>query len=388
MLNQEIFGASETTDAVIIGGGVIGLSIARALRLRGMKRVAVVERGRPGMEASHAAAGMLAPQVEADKRDAFLELACAGRDLYPSFADALREETGIDIELERTGTLLLAFSEGDEKEALHRFDWQQRAGLAVERLTATEARALEPCISPELRTALRFPRDWQVENRRLIIALARAAEQLKVRLLTNTSVESLRTEGGRVTGVETSRGPLSAPVVILASGAWTSLITCTDKRLTPLRIEPVRGQMLCFEAEQRPARHVIYSPRGYIVPRLDGRLLAGSTTERAGYDKRVTAHGLQTIIAQALEIAPAIGELPLIDAWAGLRPRGEDDLPILGKSAEVEGLFYATAHYRNGILLAPITGELIAAQVTRGAAAQTREMSAFSPERFQLAGVN
>ena len=388
MLNQEIFGASETADAVIVGGGVIGLSVARALKRRGMKRVALIERASLGMEASHAAAGMLAPQVEADHTDAFLELACAGRDMYPAFADALREETGIDIELERSGTLLLSFNERDETEALRRYDWQKSVGLAVERLTAVEARELEPCISPELRSALRFPRDWQVENRRLVAALAAAAERLEVRMLTNTHVESLRMERGRVTGVETSRGRLSAPVVILASGAWTSLIPWADKRLTPVRIEPVRGQMLCFEAAGRPAHHVIYSPRGYVVPRLDGRLLAGSTTEHAGYDKRVTGQGLQTIIAQAMEIAPVIGELPLLDSWAGLRPRGEDDLPILGMSAEVSGLFYATAHYRNGILLAPITGELIAEQVTSGAGAQTHETSAFSPDRFQLASVN
>jgi glycine oxidase len=386
MLNQEMFGTGETADAVVVGGGVIGLSIARALRRRGMKRVALLERAaRPGMEASHAAAGMLAPQVEADKSDAFLELSSASRDMYPAFADALLEETGIDVELERTGTLLVAFNERDESEALRRYDWQKSVGLSVERLTAVEARELEPCLSPLLRSALRFPRDWQVENRRLVAALIAAVEQLGVRLLTNTSVESLRIERGRVTGVETSRGRLSAPVVITACGAWTSLITLPDKRAMPIRIEPVRGQMLCFEAQGKRARHVIYSPRGYIVPRLDGRLLAGSTTESAGYDKRVTARGLQIILAQALEIAPSIGELPFVDAWAGLRPRGFDDLPVMGMSAEIENLFYATAHYRNGILLAPITGELIAEQVTGGTQTLT---SAFSPDRFQLARVS
>lgn len=383
---METLGESETADAVVIGGGVIGLAIARALRRRGVERVTLLERARLGMEASHAAAGMLAPQVEAERPDAFFKLAAASRDLYPSFAERLREETGIDIELERTGTLLLAFNDDDEQEALHRYDWQSRAGLAVERLTAEEARQLEPCISPRVRGALRFPRDWQVENRRLVAALALAADRLGVRLLTGTHAESLRTQRGRVTGVETSRGLLSAAVVIIAGGAWASSISLGDKRLSAVRIEPVRGQMLCFEANPRPARHVIYSPRGYIVPRLDGRLLAGSTTERAGFDKRVTGQGLQAIMAQALEIAPAVGGLPLAETWAGLRPRAEDDLPVLGESAEVSGLFYAAGHYRNGILLAPITGETIAEQVVSGVA--SAQMSAFSPDRFQLAGVN
>lgn len=385
MLNQETFGSGETADAVIIGGGVIGLAVARALGLRGLRRVALIERAQLGMEASHAAAGMLAPQVEADQADAFLELACKSRDLYPSFARALCEETGIDIELERTGTLLVSFNERDEKEAVGRYQWQSRAGLSIERLTAEEARELEPCISTEARGALRFPRDWQVENRRLVAALASANARLGVRLLTGTNAESLRIERGRVAGVETSRGQLSAPAVILAGGAWSSLIATTDKRVPPVRIEPVRGQILCFEANPRPARHVIYSPRGYIVPRLDGRLLAGSTTEHAGFDKRVTGDGLQAIMAQALEIAPAIGGLPLVETWAGLRPRAEDDWPVLGMSAEVGGLFYATGHYRNGILLAPITGELLAEQVTGGGAEAL--LSAFSPDRFQLASV-
>lgn len=387
MLNQETFKEQRTTDAVIVGGGVIGLSVARALRQRGIERVTLLERGAVGREASHAAAGMLAPQVEADRHDAFFELACRSRDLYPAFADALREETGIDIELERTGTLSLAFNAEDEAAAQHRFDWQTSAGLAVEQLTADEVRALEPSLSQAVGSALRFPRDWQVENRRLVAALSSAAHRLGVQLLTGTSAESLLIERGRVRGVETSRGRIAAPLVIIAGGAWSSLINVGDKHAPAVRIEPVRGQILCFAASPRVARHVVYSPRGYIVPRLDGRLLAGSTTEHAGFDKRVTDDGRQRIMAQAVEIAPIVGELPLLDSWAGLRPRAEDSLPVIGTSAEIEGLVYATAHYRNGILLAPLTAEIIAAEVT-GGPSQHAQQSAFSPERFHMAGVN
>jgi glycine oxidase len=386
MRNRETLKIGETAGAVVIGGGVVGLAIARSLALRGVERIILIERAGLGAEASSAAAGMLAPQAEANRADAFFELACESRASYPAFADALREETGTDIELERTGTLYLAFTEDDEEEIKHRYDWQRRAGLLVERLSADEARRLEPCISPGVRAALSFPLDVQVENRRLLAALAASVEKLGVRLITETNVKSLMVERGRVEGVETSRGKVSAPVVVVACGAWTSFITAPDKRAAPVSIEPVRGQMLCFEMNPRLARHVIYSPRGYLVPRLDGRLLAGSTTERAGFNKRVTLGGINSITTHALEIARGIENLPLVDSWAGLRPCAEDELPVLGAPADVRGLFYATGHYRNGILLAPLTGELIAEEITTGVAPP--QLQAFSPDRFDLVGVS
>lgn len=376
-----------TADAVVVGGGVIGLAIARALARAHLGRIVLVERGQLGAEASHAAGGMLAAQAECDRADAFLELACASRDLYPAFAEALLDETGINIELERTGTLYLSFTDEDERETLHRYSWQSSAGLPVERLTDTEARQLEPCVSREARSALRFPLDWQVENRRLVVALATAAQKLGVHFLTGTNVESLLIERERVVGVETARGCIHAPVVVAANGAWASTLLATSAVDAPsIRIEPVRGQMLCLDARPPLARHVIYSPRGYLVQRMDGRLLAGSTTEHAGFDKRVTATGAHTILTHAIEIAPALGQLSLVDAWSGLRPRAMDDLPVLGAASQTRGLFYAVGHYRNGILLAPITGELIAREITSGAASPL--MKAFTPERFHQVGVS
>ncbi len=386
MRHQGTLKSVGSADVVVIGGGVIGLAIARALLLRGAGQVMLIERARPGAEASHAAAGMLAPQAEAAIADAFFELACASRDLYPAFASELREETGTDIELERTGTLYLAFTEKDEQEIERRYSWQHRAGLSVEHLSADEARRLEPCVSPAVRGALRFPLDVQVENRRLIAALSTSIEKHGVRLLTETHVKSLIMERGRILGVETSRGAVHAPVVVVAAGAWTSFLTSSGNTLPLVSIEPVRGQMLCFETNPRLARHVIYSPRGYLVPRLDGRLLAGSTTEHAGFEKRVTGAGVHAITSHALEIAPAVGNLPLVDSWAGLRPRAEDGWPVIGACAETQGLFYATAHYRNGILLAPLTGDVVAEQITTGNASPL--INDFSPERFQCVGVN
>ena len=341
---------------VIVGGGVIGLTIARALALRGVRDVCVLERGNLGTEASWAAAGMLLPQVEADSQDAFFDLACRSRDLYPAFAAALREETGVDVELDTTGTLYLALNEHDQEEIERRYEWQTRAGFQVERLSGAEARKLEPCISESTLGALRFPKDIQVENRRLLSALANSVKQLGVTILTQTTVDSVLLEGNRVTGVQTSRGAISCASVVIAAGSWSTFIKPSPPIPT---IEPVRGQMVCLEVKPQLTRHVIYSPRGYVVPRQDGRLLAGSTSEHAGFAKCVTAGGIATILRNALDISPRIADLPVIDTWAGLRPRAPDGLPVLGPCGEIDGLFCATGHYRNGILLAPLTGELI-----------------------------
>ena len=374
---------------VVIGGGVIGLTVARALVQRGVREVCLIERAALGTEASFAAGGILAPQAEADGRDEFFELACRSRELYFDFATTLFEETGIDVELDTTGTLYVALNEGDEIEIEKRFEWQSKAGLAVEKLTAREARELEPCIrearpgaAETLRGALLFPRDVQVENRRLLNALVNSVSASAIKVVTHSNVESLIVVHGQIKGVQTSRGFVSAPKVIVAAGTWSSMI---EHAHTP-KIEPVRGQMICFDAKPQLTRHVIYSPRGYLVPRRDGRLLAGSTSENAGFTKQVTGGGISSILAHASEISPKIESLPIVDTWAGLRPRAADGLPVLGPCDEIDGLVYATGHYRNGILLAPVTGELIAEAVVKGHISPL--LAAFSPNRFKLAHVS
>jgi len=370
-------------DVAIIGGGVIGLTIARALAHRGAGDICLIERNGLGQEASFAAAGMLAPQAEADSQDDFFELACRSRDLYPNFAASLRDETGIDIELDTTGTLYLALTNHDLVDIEKRYEWQTAAGLAVEKLTPSQAQVLEPCINENVLGALRFPLDLQVENRRLLSALTNSVVNLGVSLLSGTTVESLRIEKDRVTGVVTSRGIINSPSVVIAAGTWSSFIRFSAGVEKPeLVIEPVRGQMISFDARPQVTRHVIYSPRGYIVPRQDGRLLAGSTSERAGFAKQVTAGGINTILKNALEISPSVAALPIVDTWAGLRPRAPDNLPVLGPCVEIGGLFYATGHYRNGILLAPVTGELITEAVVAGVTSPL--LGPFSPSRFDL----
>lgn len=381
-----MFQTSETADVAIIGGGVIGLAVARALALRGVRDVLLLERGSLGAESSSAAAGMLAPQAEANRAHEFFYLTCQSRDMYPAFAAALLDETGIDIELETTGTLYLAFTEHDADELEQRYEWQKNAGLPIEKLSGAAARKLEPSICENVLAALKFPLDTQVENRRLISALAASNERLGVRLQTGTAVTSLKIERGRVTGLETSRGFISTDRTVIAGGAWSSLLGASDVALPNLRIKPVRGQMLSFEANPQLCGHVIYSPRGYIVPRRDGRLLAGSTTEQAGFEKRVTAAGVHSILSAALEISHQIASLPMTDSWAGLRPRAADTLPVLGPCAEIEGVFYATGHYRNGILLAPVTGDLIARAIVDRVFPPALDI--FSPDRFGLVTVS
>ena len=376
--------ANETADILVIGGGVIGLCVSRALALAHVGKVVLVERGELGREASHAAAGMLAPQAEANKADEFFTLCCRSRDLYPNFAAALLEETGIDIELDQTGTLYCAFTQHDQQEIEQRYEWQTRAGLRVEQLTVHEARELEPNLANNISGALRFPLDIQVENRQLLLALTAANERLGVKFSTGTTVESLQVERDRVVGVTTSRGFLAARSVVVSGGAWTSLIK-TENAAPQFCIEPVRGQMLCYDVSPALARHVIYSARGYLVPRRNGRLLAGSTTEKVGFCKEVTESGVESIRKHACEIAPAISSLSVVDSWAGLRPRAPDELPIIGKTNETEGLVFATGHYRNGILLAPITGELIAGLIADNVVSP--ELQFCAPDRFAGATV-
>lgn len=385
----------ESADAVVVGGGVIGLSVARELGRRGARVVLLEREATAGAESSWAAAGMLAPQVEADAADAFFAFASASRDAYPNFARELEAESGIDIELDRTGTLYLAFTEADEAECARRYAWQTRAGLEVERLTARDVRVLEPQVSARVRSALRFPLDGQVENRRLTAALVRACERRGVRVVTQTEVTSITFEDGRAVGLETSRGTIRANSIVIACGAWSSRLRLTRHTVSPEqrgsdaprpRIEPVRGQMLCFATRNAPplVRHVVYSPRGYVVPRRDGRLLAGTTTEHAGFDKSLTDAGRETITTHAREIAPAIDELKLSDAWAGLRPHAADDWPVIGACADTPNLFYATGHYRNGILLAPQTGVLVAQMILeRGSTPDM--LKPFTPERLRRA---
>ncbi|MEZ5428852.1 MAG: glycine oxidase ThiO [Pyrinomonadaceae bacterium] len=373
------------SEVLIIGGGVIGLSIARELHRKGTGRIAVLDQGMIGRESSFAAAGMLAPQAETDRPDDFFHLCDESNRLYPQFAEELLEETGIDIELDRSGTFYLAFDETDVEDIRRRFGWQSAAGLRVEHLTAPDLRRAEPFISPDVREGLFFPDDRQVENRLLLSALRRYAETFGIELRENIRVEKLLIDRGRIAGVKTDKGELRADRVILATGAWTSLIETDENFLARLEIKPIRGQMISFHTAKRLFTRVIYSPRGYLVPRRSGRILAGATAEDAGFDKRVTESGIDFVRGHALEISPGLVNLPTDETWAGLRPLAPlDALPVLGEMEEAKGLFIATAHYRNGILLAPLTAKIMADKIAENL--NSKYLEVFGARRFKGSG--
>ncbi|MEO7539877.1 MAG: glycine oxidase ThiO [Pyrinomonadaceae bacterium] len=353
-----------SSDILIIGGGVIGLSIARELHKRGSRSICVVEKGITGRESSWAAAGMLGPQAEAEEFGELFDLCSASRDLYPKFAAELLDDTGIDIELERSGTLSLAFTDKDSAELMVRHRQQRDAGLNIELLSAEEVQKFEPCVSASVQMGLFFANDWQVENRRLVEALRRYAELNGIEIREHTYVNAVAVVDGRVTGVETDSGTIHAKNTVLATGAWTSLIKLGHSEM-PLAVEPVRGQMISFRTRPGQFRHVISSRRGYLVPRVDGRVLAGSTTERVGFANEVTDEAFRELRQMASEISPFLNDEPE-DAWSGLRPYSPDGYLLLGRLEGIEGLMIATAHYRNGILLAPLTAEIVASDLTDG----------------------
>ncbi|HNQ15993.1 MAG TPA: glycine oxidase ThiO [Pyrinomonadaceae bacterium] len=345
-------------EILIVGAGVIGLSIARELSRRGIKRITIIDRGPAGHEATFAAGGMLAVQAETDEAGDFFELCSASRDRYPQFAAELGDETGIDIGLDQAGTLYLAFTSNDSREIDHRYHWQKNAGLNVERLSASETRKLEPFVSPDVREGLIFPDDWQVENRKLAAALLKFVALNGIELIEGTECRRLIVKNGRVIAAETSSGKVFAQQTIIAAGAWTSMIEADPVRVPEIR--PIRGQIVGFQTAKRFFSHVIYSPRGYLIPRADGRILAGATVEDVGFENLMTPAGIEYVRRNAFEIAPSISGLKIAEEISGLRPKAADALPVIGGFPHVENLIVASGHYRNGILLAPITADAVA----------------------------
>ncbi|MCS7081092.1 MAG: glycine oxidase ThiO [Chloracidobacterium sp.] len=367
-----------TSDVLIIGGGVIGLAIARALARDGL-RVTVFERNaQPGGEASWAAAGMLAPQAEADAPGPLFDLCLRSRALYPAFVAALWEETRIDAELCPAGTLLLAEEEHEVAALQAKLAWQTAAGCHAEWLSPEDVQALEPLLKSV--GALYLPDDWQVENRRLTQALIASATAAQVRIVCQCEGIALLVEHGRVAGVEMRDERWSAPVVVNAAGSWAARMSPALLRLPARVVRPIRGQMLALQMPLLTRlRHVVRTPRVYLVPRRDGRLIVGATVEDVGYEKQVTAGGVLALLAGATAAAPSLAQAALVETWAGLRPLAADDLPLIG-GTDIEGLLCATGHYRNGILLTPITAEIVRCLV-RGLPPPC-DIAPFSPKRF------
>lgn len=359
---------------MIVGAGVIGLALARSLHKKAGGSITVVDRRDPGLEASYAAAGMLAPQAEADSPDEFFRFCRASNAIYPDFASSLMDETGVDIGFDDSGTLYLALNEHDLSELSRRYEWQSGAGLRVEHLTSDETRQVEPFVSPDTLGSLFFPEDRQVDNRELVRALVRYADLHGIEMLPECDIVEIReTAEGSAAAVSSQGQVFSAGTVVIATGAWTSLIRGAGPETGLPEIKPVRGQMAGFRTAKRLFRKVIYSARGYLVPRSDGRILAGATTEHAGFENGVTDEGIGAVVEAAYEISPSLAGLRIEEKWSGLRPYSMTERPFIGMVGSSGNIFAAVGHYRNGILLAPLTAEILAERIVTGAVGEFLE---------------
>ena len=365
--------------AIVIGGGIIGCSVAWRLSAEGVATT-VLERGRVGQEASWAAAGMIAPQAEAAGPGPFFDFCMKARDAFDGIVDRLVRDGGVDPEYDRAGILYVAL-DGDERAQLERrARWQRSVGAPLEELSGAEARRVEPMLSPETVSAIHMPTNRRTDNRKLTHAYAAAARKAGAEFVEGARVEGLSLRGERATGVLMDGGSIrEADVVINAAGVWAGEIRGLEA--DRVKLHPVRGQILCFEVAPGTIGPALFSLRGYVVPRRDGRLLAGSTMEEAGYNKSVTLAGLDKIARGAAAIVPTLGAAAFREAWAGLRPATRDLMPVLGFSPSVSNVLWAAGHFRSGILLSAITGEIIADLVQGRRPAV--ELGAFSAARFR-----
>ncbi len=351
--------AERAADVVVVGAGIMGCALALRLAQAGAQ-VTVVEKAVPGAEASSAAAGILAPQMEAQGPGPGFELGLRSRGMYPRLAEELKDLTGIDVGYRPCGVLLTVFDEAGRHGLEAMAAWQTALGLRAELLGADEARALEPAMNPAAHGVLHFPDDAQVDNTLLVRALYVAAARAGVSFRTGW-VRGLWTEGERVLGVDLEGAQVAAGAVVLAAGSWSGLVHGAG--VGPAVVRPVRGQMLELQAKVPLLSRIVFSfHKGYVVPRVDGRVIVGSTMEEVGFEKEVTAGGLAAILGVALQLCPELAGAPVTRTWAGLRPGTRDHLPLLGEGP-LRGLFFATGHFRNGILLAPITARLVAERV-------------------------
>jgi glycine oxidase len=357
---KSIASIGKAPRVAIIGAGVIGLGIA--WRLAGRAEVAVFDRGKAGGGASHAAAGMLAACSEAEPgEDALVALGRDSQARWPAFADELLRSSGVDVELRREGTLVLALTADDQADIAHRLAFQKKLGLPLEWLSSAATRAKEPHLAGKIAGSVFSPQDHQVDNRKLSAALRIAAEAAGAKIHEHRPVKEISLHGGRANGVVLEDGTgFEADIVVLAAGAWSrSIGGLPPDRRPPVR--PVKGQMLALrmDAAAPLLNHVLWAPGAYLVPRRDGRLIVGGTVEEKGFDETITAGGMLTLLEAAWRAIPAIEELPIDEIWVGHRPGSRDDAPILGR-APLDNLFYATGHHRNGILLAPVTADAMA----------------------------
>jgi glycine oxidase len=365
----------ESFDVIVVGAGIIGCSVARELALRGL-RVLVLDRQQPGQEASWAAAGMLTPAAESSEALAIVPLANASLALYTEFVEQVQQVSGMRVDYQRDGALEVFFGDAAEKRLQQWLSGLRAAGFEPQPLSAAELRSMEPALAEDAAAGAYLAGEGAVDNRLLSEAVAKAARREGVELRTGEEVTRLLSSGGRATGVETRRERLATRHVVLAAGCFTAQIQGAERYAPTI---PARGQMAAVRpAGIPPLRRVVRGP-SYLVPRGDGRLLIGATVERAGFEKALTAAGIGRLLGDAVRMVPALAAAPVIETWCGLRPDTPDHLPILGP-CDVEGLWFATGHFRNGIMLAPVTARALGEWIAKGKT--SLPVDGFSPMRF------
>lgn len=367
-------------DAVVIGAGLIGLACAWRAVERGLS-VLVLERSWPAAGASGVAAGMLAPVTEADfGEQELLRANLASRARWDEFAAVLEERSGLPTHYRASGALVVATDRDDASELRRLHEFQRSLGLAADWLTPSELRASEPRLSPRVAGGIWAPHDGQADPRAVTSALATALRHAGGAILSGADVAAIEHADGRVSGVRTAAGELvAAGAVVVAAGAWSPALAPAAEGL-PVR--PVKGQILELRVRPglpQPIERIVRTPRCYLLARGDGRVVLGATVEEQGFDTAVTADGVYRLLEAAWEVLPETGELELVQARAGLRPGTPDNAPLVGPG-ELEGLVWATGHYRNGVLLAPLTADAVAALLT--GERPPPELDAFGPARF------
>ncbi|HUO35918.1 MAG TPA: glycine oxidase ThiO [Candidatus Acidoferrum sp.] len=368
----------KTTDVAIIGGGIIGASIAMELSARRVC-VSLFDRQSPGCEASWAAAGMLSPAPDGLPAIPLIPLARESLRIYPAFVQAVEAASSRSADFERDGAIHLFAGENSPAERDAVVSQYRSLGLAIDPLPIDEARRREPFIGPHISAAAWNPDEARVDPRHLTAAILAAAQNLGARIRHDARIEKILFDANRCTGLALASGEeISAAHVVLAAGSFSGgILGDAAPRIAPTH--PVRGQMLALRAKGWQLRHVLRSEHAYLVPRKDGRIIAGSTLEDAGFEKCVTPAGLQSILSAAIEMAPVLASAEIVETWSGLRPGTPDELPLLGPT-NIEGLIVATGHYRNGILLAPVTAQLVREWILEGKT--SFDASAYSPLRF------
>lgn len=377
-------------DVVVVGGGVIGCAIALAAAERGLSVLLLERNEELGREASRAAAGMLAPQMEEAAAalhgdavdapdDALLGLCLASRDRYGPFVERVEEATGRDTGHRVEGTLVVALDPASA-DALERVGASQRErGLRATGFAAVDARRLEPALASRVTGALLLPDDHRIDTRVLVDAVAAMVEgHASIEVRTGVRVAGVAIDGSRVAAVTTEGGRVAAGSVVVAAGAWSGRLDGLSRRV-PIR--PVKGQMGAVETKTSMIR-TVFGPGAYCVPRGDGRILVGATMEEAGFDLGVDSDVVGGVLRRASRFLPPLAGAGFVETWAGLRPATPDGRPILGADPAVKGLVWATGHHRNGILLAPVTAEAVAA-ILAGEEPEV-DLAPFAPDRAAL----